>query len=48
MTDGNDFDENILEEENNWWWIEAITEKTSCYLSKLFDYFEEEEQKNIL
>ncbi len=48
MSDGSCFDENILEEENTWCGIEAIQEKTSFYLSKLFDYFGEEDEKNIL
>ena len=48
MTDGNGSDENILEEENTGCGIEAIQEKTSFYLSKLFDYFWEEDEKNIL
>lgn len=39
--------ENFLWEENDWSWIEAIQEKTSFYLSKLFDYFGEEDTKNI-
>lgn len=48
MDDENILEENFLWEENTWWWIEAIMEKTSGYLSKLFDYFKEEDEKNIL
>ena len=48
MTDWNSFDENILEEENVGCGIEAIQEKTSFYLSRLFDYFGEEDEKNSL
>ncbi len=48
MSDGNYFEENILVEENIWCGIEAIQEKTSYHLSKLFDYFGEEEQEKII
>jgi len=40
--------ENFLWEENVNWSIEAIQEKTGYHLAKLFEYFWEEEQKNIL
>ncbi|MCX6822983.1 MAG: hypothetical protein NTX91_03205 [candidate division SR1 bacterium] len=48
MDDENILEENFLGEENTGGGIEAIMEKTSGYLSKLFDYFKEEDEKNIL
>ncbi len=47
MNEENILEEHFLWEENIWSWIEAIQEKTSFYLSKLFEYFQEENHKNI-
>lgn len=45
MRDDNTWDENILPEENSRISLEDIQEKTSYHLSKLFEYFGEEEEK---
>ena len=41
-------EENFLWEETAWGGIEAIQDKTSFHLSKLFAYFDEEDQKTDL
>lgn len=48
MSEENILEENFVWEENTWCGIEAIQEKTSFYLSRLFDYFGEEDQEKVM